>query len=270
MSTISYSRKGSGEPVVLIHGIGHRRSAWFEVYDRLAERYDVIAVDLPGFGQSPAPVRPDSYAMLSYAEQLEQLFAELNLGRPHVVGNSLGGFLGLTLAARDSVASCTALSPAGFFDLLGRPAAGAALLSMKAASHSPRPVVRLFARKTALRRISMSALYVHPERLDPQVAYEDTLNLRTSPGFWPVFRHGMRLAFRATPQVPVSIGWGDKDRLLLPSQAKIARHRLPDAHHETLPDCGHVPMLDDPQLVVDLAVRTIARAEQAAPVAVGA
>lgn len=270
MSTISYSRKGAGEPVVLIHGIGHRRSAWFEVYDRLAEQYDVIAVDLPGFGESPAPVRPGSYAMLSYAEQLEELFTELHLGRPHIVGNSLGGFLGLTLAARGSIATCTALSPAGFFNLPGRPVAGAALLSMKAASHGPKPVLRLAARKTLLRRIAMATLYVHPERLDPQVAYADTLNLRTSPGFWPVFRHGMKLKFDATTQVPVSIGWGDKDRLLLPSQAKIARRRLPQAHHETLPGCGHVPMLDEPALIVDLVTRTIARAASTTPVAVGA
>ena len=59
MSTISYSRKGYGQPIVLIHGIGHRRTAWFDVYDRLAAQFDVIAIDLPGFGESPPPAAPD-------------------------------------------------------------------------------------------------------------------------------------------------------------------------------------------------------------------
>ena len=53
-SELVYTRKGSGEPLVLIHGIGHRRQAWDPVFERLAESYDVIAVDLAGFGESPA------------------------------------------------------------------------------------------------------------------------------------------------------------------------------------------------------------------------
>ena len=49
-SELAYTRKGSGEPLVLIHGIGHRRQAWDPVFEHLAESYDVIAVDLAGFG----------------------------------------------------------------------------------------------------------------------------------------------------------------------------------------------------------------------------
>ena len=86
MSTISYSRQGTGEPVVLIHGIGHQRTAWFEVYDRLAQHHDVIAIDLPGFGQSPPPQKPDTYRMASWVTQLETFFEHLGIERPHVVG----------------------------------------------------------------------------------------------------------------------------------------------------------------------------------------
>lgn len=263
MSTISYSRKGSGQPIVLIHGIGHRRTAWFDVYDRLAEQFDVIAIDLPGFGQSPPPAAPDRYAMLSIAEQLEGLFADLGLDRPHVVGNSLGGFLALILAARGSIASAVALSPAGFMGRSGSFVAGAVLIGMKAASRSPRPVLRLFAKKPALRRLAFSSLYVHPERLTPQVAYGDSINLRESPGFWPCFRQAVGLRIDVDPEVPVTVGWGDKDRLLLPRQAEVARRRLPHARHEPLPGCGHVPMLDDPDAVVRLVVETVERAETA-------
>lgn len=258
MSTISFSRQGTGEPVVLIHGIGHQRTAWFDVYDQLAQQFDVIAIDLPGFGQSPPPTRPNTYAMTSWVCQLEELFDDLELGPPHVVGNSLGGVLALELAARGSVSSCVALSPAGFYTRRGLAVAGVVLLSMKAASHSPRPVLRLFADREPLRKASMSALYVHPERLTPDQAYSDSLNLRTSPGFWPCFVRGMRLRYNGTPLVPTTIAWGDKDRLLLPNQARRARRELPQAHHVPLPDCGHVPMLDDPDLISRVVRDTVA------------
>lgn len=52
LSKLAYDRAGSGEPVVLIHGIGHRRQAWDPIFHRLAERDDVIAVDLADFGES--------------------------------------------------------------------------------------------------------------------------------------------------------------------------------------------------------------------------
>lgn len=263
MSTISYSRQGAGEPVVLIHGIGHQRTAWFEVYDRLAQHHDVIAIDLPGFGQSPPPQKPDTYRMASWVTQLETFFEHLGIERPHVAGNSLGGNLALELAARGSVASCTAISPAGFYLPTGLAVAGAALLSMKAASHAPLPIIRLFSQKPMLRRISMSSLYAHPERLTAEHAYADTLNLRRSKGFWPCFVGGMRLNYKAIPQVPTTIAWGDKDRLLLPSQAGRARKRLPDQRHVPLPNCGHVPMLDEPELITRVIEETVELAERA-------
>ena len=54
--------------------------------------------------------------------------------------------------------------------------------------------------------------------------------------------------------VPITIAWGEKDRLLLPYQAGRARRELPLARHRWLPDCGHVPMPDDPELIVDVIV----------------
>lgn len=56
--------------------------------------------------------------------------------------------------------------------------------------------------------------------------------------------------------MPVTIAWGDKDRILTPSQAVRARARLPRAHHLMLPGCGHVPMSDDPRLVASTILTT--------------
>src|SRR5438128_535485 len=118
LSELSYTRKGSGEPLVLIHGIGHRRQAWDPVFEALAESYDVIAVDLAGFGESPAYPATASYSIDSACDNLTDNFTLWGVDRPHVVGNSLGGAIALELGARGLARSVTALSPAGFFGVL--------------------------------------------------------------------------------------------------------------------------------------------------------
>jgi pimeloyl-ACP methyl ester carboxylesterase len=260
MSSISYTRAGSGDPLVLIHGIGHQRSAWGDTVELLAQDFDVIAIDLPGFGRSPAPARPHSYRMDSYVDQLEDFFTHLGLDRPHVAGNSLGGMFALELAARGSVRTATGISPAGFWGPLGLVNAMASLSMMKVSTYAPRPVLKLFSDKATLRKASLRALYAHPENVPGHVAYDDALNLRTSPGFFPVAWHASRSRYRRQPLVPVTIAWGTKDRLLPPSQAVAARRQLPMVSHLTLPDCGHVPMIDNPELVAGAIVQTVVQA----------
>ncbi len=268
-TTIDYSREGSGEPVVLVHGIGHRREAWGDVPQvLLAKGYEVVAVDLPGFGLSPMPRRPDVASVKSTVRQLERLFAELDLDRPHVVGNSLGGLMALLLAARGSVRSATALSPAGFVPLRHLPWVAFNLIMLKLSTLLPLVVLRLFSHRAALRKITLGNLYVHPENVPGDVAYGDALNLRRSKGFWPHMLRAPWLRYidgverGERPMVPTTVAWGDSDRLLLPSQADIARRRMREAVHTSLPHCGHCPQVDDPTLVVSVVEATMARAEQ--------
>lgn len=260
-STIEYTHlAGAGEPVVLIHGIGHRRQAWGEVPQRLNDRgYDVYVVDLPGHGTSRTPTRPDGYSMRSTAEQLERCFASLGLDRPHVVGNSLGGAVGLELAHTGAVRTATVFSPAGFFPVHHLPNIAANLLFMKVGSYLPEAVHRTLAGREWFRRIAFRSLYTHPETVAVETAVGDTLNLRRSKGFWPHFFRATFLRFTKDVQVPTTVAWGDTDRLLLPSEAHTARRRLPGATHVTLPDSGHCPQHDHPELVVDVVAATISR-----------
>src|SRR5262249_26721367 len=133
-----YERRGSGSPLVLLHGIGHRWQAWEPVLDTLANKHDVIALDLPGFGQSS---RLDKYDMPGMIATLNGFFAELGLNRPHVAGNSLGGALALELAAGGHVASATALAPAGFWNRTEKSYALAVLLTHRALSYLPESLV---------------------------------------------------------------------------------------------------------------------------------
>ncbi|BDH56289.1 alpha/beta fold hydrolase [Tsukamurella sp. PLM1] len=112
---LAYERFGSGEPLVLVHGIAHRRQAWYPVAERLAEHREVILFDLPGHGESPALDLAGRTVQEALQQHLEDLFTELDLVRPHIAGNSLGGRIALEAAASGIVSSATGLSPAGFW-----------------------------------------------------------------------------------------------------------------------------------------------------------
>ncbi|MGH3915697.1 MAG: alpha/beta fold hydrolase, partial [Pseudonocardiaceae bacterium] len=109
---LAYDRFGSGPPLVLLHGIGHRRQAWNPVLTQLAEHREVICVDFPGFGESPPLPDHLPYELDSLITVMVDFFADLELDRPHVAGNSMGGFVALVLAQRGLARSATALSPA--------------------------------------------------------------------------------------------------------------------------------------------------------------
>lgn len=262
LSHLVHDRAGSGEPVVLIHGIGHRRQAWKPVFDQLAESYDVIALDLSGFGESAPYARGESYDMDNACRDLAANFAEWGIERPHVVGNSLGGAISLELAARGLVSSATVLSPAGFFGPLDRAWALSALLGLWGAAHVPDVVLRQLTRSASARWAIGYLLYAHPGRHDAATTYGDAVAMKRARAFLPTIRAGITYELDATSiSVPVTVAWGTLDRLLpYRSQAPTAERRLPDAHHVALPDCGHVPMADDLDLVVAVVLQTIERA----------
>lgn len=109
--SVAYERTGSGEPLLLLHGIGHHHQAWDPVLPALAPERDVIAVDLPGFGVSPALPDGVPYGLGSVVPVLGAFCEALGVDRPHVAGNSLGGLLALELGREKLVRSVTALSP---------------------------------------------------------------------------------------------------------------------------------------------------------------
>lgn len=262
LSRLAYDRRGSGEPVVLIHGIGHRRQTWEPIFDQLSQKYDVIALDLAGFGESPAYAKNVPYDMESAITNLTENFAEWGIERPHVVGNSLGGALSLELAARGHVRSATALSPAGFFGFFGRIQALAMLLPIRLVVLLPLFLLRWAVSFSFIRRLAARSLYAHPERATAEALYGDAESLHFAKAFERTALNVPKYSFSGSPTVPVTVAWGDKDRILNPKQAEVARDRLPEARHIALPDCGHVPMIDDPELIIRVIDQTIAKAHQ--------
>jgi pimeloyl-ACP methyl ester carboxylesterase len=252
---VAFERRGSGSPLVLLHGIGHRWQAWEPVLDRLAAAHDVIAIDLPGFGRSPLLPEGRGYDMASAVDVCAEVFADLGLARPHVAGNSLGGVIALELASRGLVSSATALAPAGFWTPRGRAWAVWSLRMIRRTGLLPFTPRLLGSRPVRL--AAGGLLYGHPSRMTAEIMRADLASMVAAPAFDLVAAAGRDYRYAAPPpSVPVAVGWGTRDRILWPSQARRAAELLPRARHVWLYQCGHVPMSDAPEQVASLILET--------------
>jgi pimeloyl-ACP methyl ester carboxylesterase len=255
VTQLAYDRQGAGPPLLLVHGIGSRRGVWDPVIPLLAPERETIALDLPGFGDSPPLPAETEPTVEALADAVAALAQELGLERSHVAGNSLGGGIALELARRGAVASAAALSPIGFGSGLERRYGSATLrVSRFMARHAAGPLRRTVG-TAAGRIVALGTYYGQPLRRDVAAARTDLENLGRSPSFEATLPHVRRYRFHDGEElrgVPVTIGWGTRDRLLIPRQAERARAALPRARHVPLPGCGHIPMSDDPEGVATL------------------
>jgi cation diffusion facilitator CzcD-associated flavoprotein CzcO/NAD(P)-dependent dehydrogenase (short-subunit alcohol dehydrogenase family)/pimeloyl-ACP methyl ester carboxylesterase len=255
-ATISFERRGAGEPLVLLHGIGHRWQAWLPVMDRLARHHEVIAIDMPGFGASPLPLQGRARSVSELVEAVQEQLAALGLERPHLAGNSLGGAVALELACAGAAASVTALAPAGFCTPAEARRAFAVLTTLRTGTFSPQPALRWAASHAWVRDLALGTLVAEPSRLDPDRLVGDSVSMRQGKGYLPIGWGLRRYTFAGSPDVPVTVAWGERDRILRPAQAQRARSVLPAARHVSLPGCGHVPMSDAPELVAQVILET--------------
>src|SRR5215208_6540675 len=112
---LNHLRTGTGEPIILLHPLGAELVVWEPVMDLLGVERDVIAVDMPGFGRSPALADGTAPTPQALAAAVASFLDALGLERAHVAGNSLGGWVGLELARAGRALSVAALSAAGFW-----------------------------------------------------------------------------------------------------------------------------------------------------------
>jgi pimeloyl-ACP methyl ester carboxylesterase len=253
---LAYERMGSGPPLVLLHGVGHRRQAWGAVIDRLTPHRDVIIADLPGHGESP-PLDKDEPAVEAMLGAVTALLDDLGLERPHVAGNSLGGRLALEVAAAGRAGSATGLSPAGFWRSEREAAvARATFRAMEAAGRRLRRYGPTLSRHTAGRALLYGVTVSRPSRVPAEQAAGDMAAfLAAHDALEAILAQLTPFTGQIPADVPVTIAWGTKDRMLRPPQVLVAKARLPQARIRPLPGCGHVPMTDNPALVADILLQ---------------
>ena len=229
-----------------MHGIGGTRRIWDPVVAPLAADHEVIAVDLPGFGES-APladgVTPDPATL---ARALGALLDARGIEAAHLAGSSLGAWIALELARQGRARSVTSLCAAGFWS---RPLLADGELPRKrgpALARALLPVMGPLLRTRRGRRIVLGMNMAHPERVSHAQALDIVRAYAMAPGY-PATNVAMRRGAFAGPDgidVPVTLAWGERDRLVRPP-----RTPPPGWRTVVLPDCGHLPMWDDPALV---------------------
>ncbi|MBJ7330576.1 MAG: alpha/beta hydrolase [Solirubrobacteraceae bacterium] len=256
--TLNHVRSGSGEPLLLIHGIGHSHRAWVPVTDGLVENgFDVVAIDAPGFGESdplPPGTRPNVAAL---AVAIAAFCDELGWEQPHIAGNSMGGALALELAKMGRASSATGLSPAGFWNHRELRFCQASLGASYRLIRGAGGTLDALADHASARGMLAGQLMARPWRMPPDEMRHTLHGLAGSEAFpatLEAFDDLVPPTQAEVAGVSVTIAWAARDRLLLPRQAHRARMRYPSGHHVLLRGVGHVPTWDDPELVV----RTIA------------
>jgi pimeloyl-ACP methyl ester carboxylesterase len=250
---LAHDRTGAGEALVLIHPLGGDRGVWEPVTPLLAERFDVIAIDLPGFGESPELTdEVEATAPVLAASVIATLDA-LGIERAHVVGNSLGGWVALEVAKTDRCLSVTGLCPAGFWP---RPLGPRPELARRTARALVPALVALL-RTERGRGLVLRGPVAHPERVPPAAARRLVRAYALSPGFDRANAEMRKTLFEGFDEidVPITLAWAEHDRLVSPP-------RTVPAGIETalLRDCGHVPTWDDPQRVAEVIEAGAARA----------
>ncbi|AEF41471.1 alpha/beta fold hydrolase [Hoyosella subflava] len=248
--------------LVLLHGVTMSGRVWDRVVPLLTDQYDVRTPTALGHkGGPPALQRPALIRHL--VDAAERMLDESELERPHLAGNSLGGWMAIELARRGRAASVCALSPAGFWDAGSHSQAdGVARLRREVAlSRFTRPVAPLFLKSAKVRRLAMRDIAERADRLtadEALAAVDDLLGCAVTTDLL-----GTRESVAPLDPLPcpVTLAWAEHDAIFPPAvNGAIARERLPGATFHVLPVVGHVPMIDDPKLVA----KTIAAATRSA------
>ncbi len=250
-----YLRGGTGQPLVVLHGIGADADNWTRVANHLTDRFDIIAPDLLGFGDSDCP-EDISFAVEHQARYLRAFTRALGLSSFHLAGNSMGGFVAASYARQfpEQVKSLWLLAPGGIissrlsetmqavFDGHHNP------LTIRHKADFERLIDLCFYRKpfmpypvrALLRRRAMH-LRTHTEKVFDDLRFRSDSLETISDGL----------------AVPCLIVWGENDRVLDPSGGMILARQMPNSRLVLVDHMGHIPMVEQPEYCVSHFLRFI-------------
>jgi pimeloyl-ACP methyl ester carboxylesterase len=272
LGNVSTLEAGEGPPVLLIHGLGATKAEFMPTVSALSDRHRVIAMDLPGFGDSDKPF-PAPYDPPFFASWAESLLDELEIERAHVLGHSMGGRVALEFGLRnpDRTLGLILMTPsmawlgnrrwANYLKLV-RPELGIL-------QPAPRPIIEEIVRR------------VVPGAADEwtRAGIEEFLRAYLTPRGRVAFYAAARNIYLEEPDGPDGFWtrlealqgdalfvWGRRDTLVPIGFQRHVQRVLPHARHEVV-DSGHVPQLESPTPTHAAIARFLRRRGAGRPIA---
>ncbi len=239
---LNLRRGGSGEPLLYLHGASGA-PAVLPFMEKLAQRFDVLVPEHPGFGASDEPGWLENMHDLAYFYL--DVLESLELRGLHLVGSSLGGWLALEMAVRDAsrLKSLLLVGPAGISVPGVKP--GDVFL------WSPEELTRNLFFDPALAE-KMLAQPMTPELLDVSLKNRHTV---ARLGWEPRMHDPFLRKWLHRVNVPVKIVWGEADKILPVAYAGEFKKLMPAAEVEIIPRCGHLPQAERPEEFCDIVMR---------------
>jgi pimeloyl-ACP methyl ester carboxylesterase len=243
---------GDDKPaLVFIHGLGASWQCWLLNLAYFMRTHRCIALDLPGFGESPLPDDED-ISINGYARLVDRLCDALDIEAPDVIGNSMGGFAGAELAISypTRVQRLVLVSPAGITSeyLARRPLMTVARIAAMAESGLASQRDQ-FVRRKRLRRLVLQAVVRYPEKISGPLAWE-LIHGSGRDGFLPALDALIGYSIRdrlPRIEIPVLLVWGRNDILVPVEDAEHYEELIgPNARKVIFEDTGHVPMIERP------------------------
>ncbi|MDE3134186.1 MAG: alpha/beta fold hydrolase [Acidobacteriota bacterium] len=257
-SLLALDEHGSGEPLVLVHGIATDRSIWDLVVGELARARRVVALDVPGFGESE-PVG-EGFELGGVADRIVQGLAGEGISGPFdLVGHSLGGGLAIRLAAThpELVRRLVVVAPAGMRPF---PTAISNLLAagadaVLAARRGAAPLTDTWWGRRLLLALTAADAAALPPTLARRLVEASATARRTAPALAAITSADLRLTLAHT-RMPLGVIWGEADRTVPIRALDDLLAARPDATVIRIRDAGHVPMVERPDAFV-AALRTL-------------
>jgi pimeloyl-ACP methyl ester carboxylesterase len=244
-------------PILLIHALGLNLTGWEYVAPALARHTRVIGIDLPGCGRSAKP--RVQYRLAQMEEAVLGLLDYLKVQRAVIFGHSFGGRIAMELALShpERVRGLVLMASAGlcqyprWMHVVGPRVLHEQVVAPIILVAAPLLIGRIFGRKSARTRRFVDQVV---DRYDPRYAWEFA---RYACPMLPELMGEVGPALRQL-NVPVQVLWGEDDHLLTLQSVRPALSQLPQVRVRTLPGCGHMPNIEQPEEVVKTTLQFLA------------
>src|SRR3954470_5276167 len=262
---LSLTRTGSGEPLLLLHGLGSSRRDFTAALPALTDRFDVINVDLPGIGRSPHVEQRPTVAAITDA--VEHTLDAEGLGPVHVLGNSLGARIALELAVRGRTRSVVAIAPSGLNVLPERVFQGTGMALARVAMRTAAPLLEPLSRSALGRAALLAPLKARPWSTSPDEAIGAREGFADTRDYWRTLFFGLMVDVPPgldRIECPVTLAQGTADWV---ASGQTVRYlpMIPGSRFTPLLAAGHAPQSARPATIARLVIETAARGTDVEP-----